>query len=244
MDEISIQQLLDTGAHFGHLTRKWHPKMEPYIFMEKNSIHLIDLSKTKSQLEDAVNMISNCVAEGGTVLFVGTKKQAKGLIRTEAERCGMYCITERWLGGTLTNFSTIRKSIKKLEKFEEEGAKMYEGLTKKEVLTLERERLKLDNVFRGIKAMKRLPDLMVLVDGNHEETAIKEARKLDIPIIGLIDTDTDPTLIDHVIPANDDSLRTISLIIQRLVDAVIAALELRRQKLEIETTETEVETAK
>jgi len=240
LDEITIQQLLDTGAHFGHLTRKWHPKMEPYIFMEKNSIHLIDLSKTKSQLEDAVNMISNIVSEGGTVLFVGTKKQAKGLIRTEAERCGMYCITERWL----TNFSTIRKSIKKLEKFEEEGAKMYEGLTKKEVLTLERERLKLDNVFRGIKAMKRLPDLMVLVDGNQEETAIKEARKLDIPIIGLIDTDTDPTLIDLVIPANDDSLRTISLIIQRLVDTIVAALELRREKLEIETTETEVETAK
>ncbi|MCH8288252.1 MAG: 30S ribosomal protein S2 [Candidatus Marinimicrobia bacterium] len=237
MEDISIQKLLDTGAHFGHLTRKWHPKMEPYIFMEKNSIHLIDLNKTKSQLEDAVNMISQAVEDGGTVIFVGTKKQAKGLIRAEAERCGMYYVTERWLGGTLTNFATIRRSIKKLEKFEEEAASMYEGLNKKEVLTLERERVKLDNVFRGIKAMKRLPDIVVIVDAKHEETAVKEANKLEIPIIALVDTDTDPSNIDHVIPANDDSLRTISIIIQKLTDSVINALERRRDKLEAETVE-------
>ncbi len=237
MEDISIQKLLDTGAHFGHLTRKWHPKMEPYIFMEKNSIHLIDLNKTKSQLEDAVNMISQAVENGGTVIFVGTKKQAKGLIRAEAERCGMYYVTERWLGGTLTNFATIRRSIKKLEKFEEEAASMYEGLNKKEVLTLERERVKLDNVFRGIKVMKRLPDIVVIVDAKHEETAVKEANKLEIPIIALVDTDTDPSNIDHVIPANDDSLRTISIIIQKLTDSVINALERRRDKLEAETVE-------
>lgn len=237
MEDISIQKLLDTGAHFGHLTRKWHPKMEPYIFMEKNSIHLIDLNKTKSQLEDAVNMISQAVENGGTVIFVGTKKQAKGLIRAEAERCGMYYVTERWLGGTLTNFPTIRRSIKKLEKFEEEAASMYEGLNKKEVLTLERERVKLDNVFRGIKAMKRLPDIVVIVDAKHEETAVKEANKLEIPIIALVDTDTDPSNIDHVIPANDDSLRTISIIIQKLTDSVVNALERRRDKLEAETVE-------
>ena len=237
MEDITVQKLLDTGAHFGHLTRKWHPKMEPYIFMEKNSIHLIDLNKTKSQLEDAVNMISQSVEDGGTVIFVGTKKQAKGLIRAEAERCGMYYVTERWLGGTLTNFATIRRSIKKLEKFEEEAASMYEGLNKKEVLTLERERVKLDNVFRGIKAMKRLPDLVVIVDAKHEETAVKEANKLEIPIIALVDTDTDPSNIDHVIPANDDSLRTISIIIQKLTDGVINALERRRDKLEAETVE-------
>ncbi|MCH7887537.1 MAG: 30S ribosomal protein S2 [Candidatus Marinimicrobia bacterium] len=237
MEDISIQKLLDTGAHFGHLTRKWHPKMEPYIFMEKNSIHLIDLNKTKSQLEDAVNMISQVVENGGTVIFVGTKKQAKGLIRAEAERCGMYYVTERWLGGTLTNFATIRRSIKKLEKFEEEAASMYEGLNKKEVLTLERERVKLDNVFRGIKAMKRLPDIVVIVDAKHEETAVKEANKLEIPIIAMVDTDTDPSNIDHVIPANDDSLRTISIIIQKLTDSVINALERRRDKLEAETVE-------
>ncbi|MCH7619008.1 MAG: 30S ribosomal protein S2 [Candidatus Marinimicrobia bacterium] len=237
MEDISIQKLLDTGAHFGHLTRKWHPKMEPYIFMEKNSIHLIDLNKTKSQLEDAVNMISQAVENGGTVIFVGTKKQAKGLIRAEAERCGMYYVTERWLGGTLTNFATIRRSIKKLEKFEEEAASMYEGLNKKEVLTLERERVKLDNVFRGIKAMKRLPDIVVIVDAKHEETAVKEANKLEIPIIAMVDTDTDPSNIDHVIPANDDSLRTISIIIQKLTDSVINALERRRDKLEAETVE-------
>ena len=241
MKKITIQQLLDTGAHFGHLTRKWHPKMEPYIFMEKNSIHLIDLNKTKSQIEEACNMIANCVGDGGTILFVGTKKQAKDLVRTEAERCGMYYTTERWLGGTLTNFSTIRKSIKKLEKFEEEGASAYDGLTKKEVLTLERERLKLDKVFRGIKAMKRLPDLLVIVDAKFEETAVKEANKLDIPIIALVDTDTDPSNIDHVIPANDDSLRTVSLVLQSLADSVVESLELRRDKLEAETSEIEVE---
>lgn len=241
MKEITIQQLLDTGAHFGHLTRKWHPKMEPYIFMEKNSIHLIDLSKTKTQIEEASNMIAKSVGDGGTVLFVGTKKQAKDLVRTEAERCGMYYVNERWLGGTLTNFSTIRKSIKKLEKFEEEGASAYEGLTKKEVLTLERERLKLDKVFRGIKAMKRLPDLIVMVDAKFEDTAVKEANKLDIPIIALVDTDTDPSNIDHVIPANDDSLRTVSLVLQTLADSVVMSLELRRDKLEAETSEVETE---
>lgn len=241
MKEITIQQLLDTGAHFGHLTRKWHPKMEPYIFMEKNSIHLIDLSKTKTQIEEASNMIAKSVGDGGTVLFVGTKKQAKDLVRTEAERCGMYYVNERWLGGTLTNFSTIRKSIKKLEKIEEEGASAYEGLTKKEVLTLERERLKLDKVFRGIKAMKRLPDLIVMVDAKFEDTAVKEANKLDIPIIALVDTDTDPSNIDHVIPANDDSLRTISLVLQTLADSVVMSLELRRDKLEAETSEVETE---
>ncbi|TFB10176.1 30S ribosomal protein S2 [Candidatus Marinimicrobia bacterium MT.SAG.3] len=241
MKEITIQQLLDTGAHFGHLTRKWHPKMEPYIFMEKNSIHLIDLSKTKTQIEDAATMIAKSVGDGGTVLFVGTKKQAKDLIRTEAERCGMYYVNERWLGGTLTNFSTIQKSIKKLEKFEEEGASAYDGLTKKEVLTLERERLKLDKVFRGIKAMKRLPDLMVMVDAKFEDTAVKEANKLEIPIIALVDTDTDPSNIDHVIPANDDSLRTISLVLQTLADSVVMSLKLRRDKLEAETSEVESE---
>ena len=241
MKEITIQQLLDTGAHFGHLTRKWHPKMEPYIFMEKNSIHLIDLNKTKSQIEEASNIIAKSVGDGGTVLLVGTKNQAKDLVRTEAERCGMYYVTERWLGGTLTNFSTIRKSIKKLEKFEEEGAAAYEGLTKKEVLTLERERIKLEKVFRGIKAMKRLPDLIVVVDAKFEDTAVKEANKLDIPIIALVDTDTDPSNIDHVIPANDDSLRTVSLVLQSLADSVVESLELRRDKLEAETSEIEVE---
>ncbi len=241
MKEITIQQLLDTGAHFGHLTRKWHPKMEPYIFMEKNSIHLIDLNKTKSQIEAAVNMIAKSVVDGGTILFVGTKKQAKDLVRTEAERCGMYYVAERWLGGTLTNFSTIRKSIKKLEKIEEEGASAYDGLTKKEVLTLERKRVKLDKVFRGIKAMKRLPDMIVMVDAKFEDTAVKEANKLDIPIIALVDTDTDPSNIDHVIPANDDSLRTVSLVLQSLADSVVESLEVRRNKLEAETSEIEVE---
>ena len=241
MKEITIQQLLDTGAHFGHLTRKWHPKMEPYIFMEKNSIHLIDLNKTKSQIEAAVNMIAKSVVDGGTILFVGTKKQAKDLVRTEAERCGMYYVAERWLGGTLTNFSTIRKSIKKLEKIEEEGSSAYVGLTKKEVLTLERKRVKLDKVFRGIKAMKRLPDMIVMVDAKFEDTAVKEANKLDIPIIALVDTDTDPSNIDHVIPANDDSLRTVSLVLQSLADSVVESLEVRRNKLEAETSEIEVE---
>ncbi|MCH7818992.1 MAG: 30S ribosomal protein S2 [Candidatus Marinimicrobia bacterium] len=241
MKKITIQQLLDTGAHFGHLTRKWHPKMEPYIFMEKNSIHLIDLNKTKSQIEAAVNMIAKSVVDGGTILFVGTKKQAKDLVRTEAERCGMYYVAERWLGGTLTNFSTIRKSIKKLEKIEEEGASAYDGLTKKEVLTLERKRVKLDKVFRGIKAMKRLPDMIVMVDAKFEDTAVKEANKLDIPIIALVDTDTDPSNIDHVIPANDDSLRTVSLVLQSLADSVVESLEVRRNKLEAETSEIEVE---
>ena len=209
--------------------------------MEKNYIHLIDLNKTKSQIEAAVNMIAKSVVDGGTILFVGTKKQAKDLVRTEAERCGMYYVAERWLGGTLTNFSTIRKSIKKLEKIEEEGASAYDGLTKKEVLTLERKRVKLDKVFRGIKAMKRLPDMIVMVDAKFEDTAVKEANKLDIPIIALVDTDTDPSNIDHVIPANDDSLRTVSLVLQSLADSVVESLEVRRNKLEAETSEIEVE---
>ena len=241
MEEITIQQLLDTGAHFGHLTRKWHPKMEPYILMEKNSIHLIDLKKTKSQLEAATTIVFDTVENGGTVLFVGTKKQAKDLVRSEAERCGMYYITERWLGGTLTNFSTIKKSIKKLEKFEDAGAKMYEGLTKKEVLTLERERIKLDNVFSGIKAMKRLPDIMVAVDAKHEDIALKEAHKLEIPIISLVDTDTNPDGVDVVIPGNDDSLRTISLVIKNITDTIINAMAKRRDKLEAEKSAVESE---
>jgi small subunit ribosomal protein S2 len=225
MESITLESLLSTGAHFGHLTRKWHPKMNPFIFMEKNGIHIVDLKKTLDCIDNAAKMIKNTVSDGGTVLFVGTKKQAKTAVEEEALRCGEYYIVERWLGGTLTNFATIKRSIRRLNQLEKESENpdAWIGLTKKEKLTLLREKERLQILHRGIKEMKKLPDLLYVVEAMKEDIAVSEANKLDIPVIAIIDTNTDPTPIDYPIPANDDSIRTIGLITRYIADVIMEA---------------------
>ncbi|NOX87855.1 MAG: 30S ribosomal protein S2 [Calditrichaeota bacterium] len=228
MPAVSLEQLLAAGVHFGHLTRRWNPKMKPYIFMTKNGIHIIDLKKTQQALDRAVKMVHEVVSEGYEVLFVGTKPQAKDIIVSEAERCGMFYVTHRWLGGMLTNFATIKKSIKhykNLEKMSTDGT--YEKISKKERLMVEREKEKLHRVLAGILEMKRLPGLVFIVDTNKEHIAVNEARKMNIPIIAMVDTNVDPTVIDFPIPANDDAAKSISLITSKIADAIIEA----RQKL-------------
>ncbi len=223
MAEISFENLLSTGAHFGHVTRKWHPEYSPYILMEKNGIHIINLDETLGKLEKALTCIGDVAKKNGEVLFVGTKKQARDIIQQEADRCGMFYVVERWLGGTLTNYSTIKKSIKRLQQLEKEGSNIYENLTKKEIQMLNRERIKLADQHRGIKDMKRLPDVVVVVDANHEITAVQEARLLEIPVVGIVDTNTNPNSVDYPIPANDDSIRTIQLIISAISDEILSA---------------------
>ncbi len=221
--QVTVENLISSGAHFGHLTRRWHPNYKPYIFMEKNGIHIIDIQKTMQCLHQAVDVVTKIIRDGGTILFVGTKKQAKDILQREADRCGMYYVVERWLGGTLTNFATIKRSIKRLQQLEKDADTLYQTLTKKEILRLERERIRLSDQHRGIKDMKQLPDIVYVVDGQYEATAIREARRLEIPIIAIVDSNTDPTLADYPIPANDDSLRTIQLITETLTTAIIAA---------------------
>ena len=221
MAEINFENLLSAGAHFGHVTRKWHPEYAPYILMEKNGIHIINLDETKQKLDKALTFVSEIAQKNGEFLFVGTKKQARDIIQQEADRCGMFYVVERWLGGTLTNFSTIKKSIKRLQLLEKEGLKIYENLTKKEIQMLNRERIKLADQHRGIKDMKRLPEVIVVVDANLEITAVREARLLEIPVIGIVDTNTNPNSVDYPIPANDDSIRTIQLIISAISDEIL-----------------------
>jgi small subunit ribosomal protein S2 len=237
MDNIKIEDLLGTGAHFGHLTRKWNPKFKPYVLLEKNGIHIIDLELTIKCIEKAKIFITKVVKKNGEILFVGTKKQARDIVQQEADKCSMYYIVERWLGGTLTNFSTIKKSIKRLKLLEKEGSNLYEHMTKKETQMLNRERVKLADQHRGIKDMRRLPDVIIIVDAQYEDTAIKEAKRLDIPIIAIVDSNTDPNNVQFPIPANDDSIRTIQLIISQLSNAIIEA------KIENKDTETSPSTA-
>ncbi len=232
MSEVNFENLLSTGAHFGHVTRKWHPSYEPFILMEKNGIHIINLEETLAGLKKAQDFLSGIVKKNGEVLFVGTKKQAKDIVQQEADRCGMFYVVERWLGGTLTNFSTIKKSIKRLQLLEKEGSKIYENLTKKEVQKLNRERVKLADQHRGIKDMRRVPDVVIIVDANYESTAVQEALRLEIPVIAIVDTNSDPTIVSHAIPANDDSIRTIQLIISALADTILSA-----QVKEVDKTE-------
>jgi small subunit ribosomal protein S2 len=222
MPRTELASLLAAGAHFGHLTRRWNPKMKPYIFMEKNGIHIIDLKKTQEMLEDAANAVSNIVAEGKRVLFVGTKKQAKEIVQEEAKRCAADYATERWLGGMLTNFTTIRKSVKRLnniEKMETDGT--FDKITKKEVLRITREKEKLQKVLDGIVDMTRLPGAIYIVDIKKEAIAVKEASRLGVPIIAIVDTNCDPDSINYPIPANDDALKSIQLITKVIADAVI-----------------------
>ena len=223
MSEIKFEDLLGSGAHFGHVTRKWNPNFSPYIVSEKNGVHIIDLESTIKSVNTAAAYVKKIVSKDGEILFVGTKKQAQDIVQQEADRCSMFYIVERWLGGTLTNFSTIKKSIKRLKLLEKEGSNLYENMTKKETQMLNREKLKLADQHRGIKDMRRLPDLVVIVDAQYEDTAIKEARRLDIPTIAIVDSNTDPNKVTYPIPANDDSMRTINIIISALADAVLEA---------------------
>ena len=218
----SVEELLKSGAHFGHLTRRWNPKMKEFIFMSRNGIHIIDLKKTEVYLKEALKEVSELARAGKTILFVGTKKQAQEIIKTEAIRCGMPFITHRWLGGMLTNFSTVRKSISRMEEIEKmktDGT--FDEITKKEGLMLEREQLKLEQTLGGIANMNRLPGAIFVVDTIKEHIAINEAVKLNIPIIALVDTNSDPDIPDFIIPANDDSARTISLLTGLVADAII-----------------------
>jgi len=224
MAKVTFEDLLSTGAHFGHVTRKWNPNFKPYVLMERNGVHIINLETTLTGLEKAQNFIKDIVRKKGEILFVGTKKQAKDIIQQEADRCGMFYVVERWLGGTLTNFTTIKKSIKRLQLLEKESSPIYENLTKKELQMLQRERIKLSDQHRGIKDMRRLPNAVVIVDSEFESTAVLEAKRLDIPVISIVDSNSDPRPIDYPIPANDDSIRTIQLIVSALADAVIETI--------------------
>jgi small subunit ribosomal protein S2 len=222
MSRVTLETLLAAGSHFGHLTRRWNPKMKEFIFMEKNGIHILDLKKTQDKIDKACEAVRKIVEEGEDVLFVGTKKQSKEIIRTEAQRCGMFYITDRWLGGTLTNFGTIRKSVKHMKNLEKMGSDgTYEKITKKEVLHIEREKGKMKKVLDGVEEMKKLPGVVFIVDTKKEQIAVNEARKLNIPIIAIVDTNSDPTIIDYPIPANDDAARSISIISRTLADAII-----------------------
>jgi small subunit ribosomal protein S2 len=231
MSQLSYNDLLDAGVHFGHLTRKWNPAMAPYIFMEKNGIHIIDLNKTVRLAEDAGKAARQLARSGRKILFVATKKQAKEIIRMEAERVNMPYVTERWLGGMLTNFTTIRKSIKRLttiDKMEVDGT--FEKITKKERLMLGRERDRLRKVFGGIEDMTRIPGLIIVVDIKKEHLAIKEAKTLGIPVIGIVDTNSDPSQVDYPIPANDDSIKAIELILGVLSGAIGEGRDIARAK--------------
>ena len=232
MPEIKFEDLLGTGAHFGHVTRKWNPNFKPYILLEKNGVHIINLESTIEGFNKASAFVKEIISKNGEILFVGTKKQAQDIVQQEADKCSMFYIVERWLGGTLTNFSTIKKSIKRLKMLEKEGSNLYENLTKKETQMLNRERVKLADQHRGIKDMRRLPDAVIVVDGQYEATAILEAKRLSIPVIAIVDSNTDPSKVDYPIPANDDSIRTIQLIIAALADAVNEARGISVEKNE------------
>ena len=222
MAVVSMKQLLEAGVHFGHQTRRWNPKMKKFIFVERNGIYIIDLQKTVKLLEEAYAFMRQVGEDGGKVLFVGTKKQAQDAIKEEAERAGMYYINQRWLGGTLTNFATIQKSVsrmKKIEKMEEDGT--FEVLPKKEVVQLNKEHERLEKFLGGIRDMKSLPDVMYVVDPRKERIAVAEAIKLNIPIVGIVDTNCDPDEIDYIIPVNDDAIRAVRLLTGKMADALI-----------------------
>lgn len=237
MSVISMKQLLEAGVHFGHQTRRWNPKMKKYIFVERNGIYIIDLQKTVKKLEEAYDFMRQVGQDGGKVLFVGTKKQAQEAIKDEAERSGNYYINQRWLGGTLTNFGTIQKRVarmKAIEKMEEDGT--FTVLPKKEVVQLKKQHERLVKFLGGIRDMKAVPDVMFVVDPRKERIAVAEARKLNIPLVGIVDTNCDPDEIDYVIPANDDAIRAVKLLTAKMADALLEA----RQGEDEEVTSAEV----
>ena len=219
-----MKQLLEAGVHFGHQTRRWNPKMAEYIYTERNGIYIIDLQKSVGKVDEAYNAIYDVAAQGGTILFVGTKKQAQDAVKSEAERCGMFYVNERWLGGMLTNFKTIQSRINRLKEIEAmEADGTFDVLPKKEVIQLKKEQEKLEKNLGGIKNMKRIPDAIFVVDPKKEAICVKEAHVLGIPLIGIADTNCDPEELDFVIPGNDDAIRAVKLIVSKMADAVIAA---------------------
>ena len=239
MSVISMKQLLEAGVHFGHQTRRWNPKMAPYIFAERNGIYIIDLQKTVKKIDEAYFAVADIIANGGEILFVGTKKQAQDSIKEEAERCGMFYVNERWLGGMLTNFSTIKTRIarlKELEQMQEDGT--FDVLSKKEVAGLLHEKEKLENNIGGIKEMTRIPDVMFIVDPRKERIAIQEAHILGIPVVAIVDTNCDPEEVDYVIPGNDDAIRAVKLIAGKIADAVIEAKQGEQDAVEEAAEET------
>ncbi len=224
MGVISMKQLLEAGVHFGHQTRRWNPKMAPYIYTERNGIYIIDLQKSVGKVDEAYRAVADITAEGGHILFVGTKKQAQDAIKAEAERCGMFYVNERWLGGMLTNFKTIQSRIARLKEIEvmsEDGT--FDVLPKKEVIQIKKEWEKLEKNLGGIKEMKRLPDVIFVVDPKKERICVQEAHTLGIPLIGICDTNCDPEELDYVIPGNDDAIRAVKLIVSKMADAVVEA---------------------
>ncbi len=240
MAVVSMKQLLEAGVHFGHQTRRWNPKMAKYIFTERNGIYIIDLQKTVKKLDEAYNFVRDTAAQGGEILFVGTKKQAQDSVREEAVRCGMHFVNARWLGGMLTNFRTIRRRINRMEqinKMREDGT--FEMLPKKEVAKLELELEKLEKFLGGVKTMEQLPAAMFIVDPRKERIAVSEARKLNIPIVAIVDTNCDPDEIDYVIPGNDDAIRAVKLIAGAMADAVLEG----RQGEQMNAAEAEAEEA-
>ena len=238
MAVVAMKQLLEAGVHYGHQTRRWDPRMAEYIFQARNGIHIIDLQKTSRKIDEAYSFVREQVEEGKTVLFVGTKKQAQECMKEAAISCGMFYIDQRWLGGMLTNFKTIRtrvERLKKLEAMEQDGT--FEVLPKKEVILLKKEMAKLETNLGGIKDMEELPGVMFIVDSKKEETAIKEAKKLNIPVVGLVDTNCSPEHVDYVIPGNDDAIRSVKLIAQVIANAVIEAKQGEALDLTVETND-------
>ena len=231
MATITMKELLEAGVHFGHQTKRWNPKMKEYIFGERNGIYIIDLQKTLKLFKDASKFVVELCGSGKTILFVGTKRQAQDAISEEATRAGMPYINQRWLGGLLTNWVTVQKSVKRLQELDEMATDgRYELLTKKEVIKLERERKHLQANLAGIKSMKRLPDALFIVDSNNEASAVKEARKLGIPVVAVVDTNCDPTVVDYVIPGNDDALRAIRLFTSKIADSAAEGVNLLSDK--------------
>ena len=239
MSIVSMKELLESGVHFGHRAQKWHPKMKPYIFTERNNIHIIDLQKTVKALDEAYALVREIVAEGGMVLFVGTKRQAQDTIQLEATRCGMPWVTARWLGGTLTNWTTIRQRINELERLERMRDRGdFDKLTKKEALGLTRKIERLEMLLGGIRSMVQTPDLLFVVDVRRENTAVHEANLLGIPVVAMVDTNCDPRNIDYVIPSNDDAIRAIKLIVGKIADAVLEGKAMRKDMEEDVSTDT------
>ena len=221
MSVVSMKELLEAGVHFGHQTRRWNPKMAPYIFTERNGIHIIDLSKSVVKVDEAYKAVFEIAEQGGTILFVGTKKQAQDAVKAEAERCGMYYVNQRWLGGMLTNFKTIQSRIERLNKLTQMSS--YDAYTKKEVAEFEKEREKLEKNIGGIKNMKHIPDAIFVVDPKKEKICVREAQALGITLIGIADTNSDPDELDYIIPGNDDAIRAVKLLCSKMADAVIEA---------------------
>lgn len=224
MASIAMKELLEAGVHFGHQTRRWNPKMRPYIFGKRNGIYIVDLQKTLQLFEEASAFVTDVAAAGGTVLFVGTKRQAQDVVREEASRCGMFFVANRWLGGTLTNFVTVRRSVERFKDIERQLANPESSMTKKERGQMDRERIKMERNLGGIREMESLPDVLYVIDTNHEHNAVHEANRLGIPVVAVVDTNCDPDVVDYPIPGNDDAIRAIKLFTSRIADSILEGL--------------------